>query len=104
MNPGSTPNVVVQNPTVRKVMGVILGVAAIVLPTIITFDMAADNVDFSSWTTPLMATLLFLSGLFGLTVTTPNVPSGRADDLEKYLSDPEFKSEEEVEVTAKHAE
>ena len=103
MNSELTPNIVVQNPVVRKVMGVILGTAAIILPAIIAFDGASDAVDFSSWTTPAMATLLFLSGVFGLAVTTPNVPTKKLESLDSYLDDPEFKTVEEVEYEPKHA-
>lgn len=70
-----TPNVVVQNPSVRKVANVILGVALIVFPAAIVLDGSTDALDFSAWTVPAMAVTSFLSGVFGLAVTTPNVPT-----------------------------
>lgn len=69
-----TPNVVVQNPSVRKVAGIVLGTALIVFPALIVLDVNAPGLDFSAWTTPGMAVTSFLAGVFGLAVTTPNVP------------------------------
>lgn len=71
-----TPNVVVQSPKVRKVAGVVIGVALIFFPALIVLDVNAPALDFSAWTTPGMAVTSFLAGVFGLAVTTPNVPRG----------------------------
>lgn len=72
--PSSTPNVVVQNPGVRKVANVILGVALIVFPAAAVLDGASVDLDFSQWLIPATAVTSFLAGVFGLAVTTPNVP------------------------------
>lgn len=69
-----TPNVVIQNPRVRKVAGVVIGAALIVLPAAIVLDANAPEIDFSTWTTPAMAVTSFLAGLFSIGVTVPNVP------------------------------
>lgn len=73
--PTQTPNVVVQNPAVRKVANVVLGVALIVFPAAIVLDASTDALDFSAWTVPAMAVTSFLAGIFGLSVTAPNVPA-----------------------------
>jgi len=69
-----TPNVVIANPRVRKVAGVVIGAALIVLPAAIVLDANAPEIDFSTWTTPAMAVTSFLAGLFSIGVTVPNVP------------------------------
>lgn len=71
-----TPNVVVQNPSVRKAANWVLGVALIVFPAAAVLD-ANSTLDFSSWLVPATAVTSFLAGVFGLAVTTPNVPRGR---------------------------
>lgn len=75
INPSVTPNVVVQNPLVRKVVGIALGVAALVLPIAGIIDQYAANLDWSAVLIPAGAITLFLGGTFGLTVTVPNIPS-----------------------------
>ena len=71
-----TPNVVVQNPTVRKVANVVLGTAGIVLSSAVVLDVASPAFDWTAITTPGLALYGFLAGVFGLAVTTPNVPRG----------------------------
>ena len=71
-----TPNVVVQNPRVRKVAGVVLGVASLVVSSLVVVDLASPAIELSAFTTPAAALVLFLGGTFGLGVTTPNVPRG----------------------------
>lgn len=73
--PAQTPNVVVSNPAVRKVANVVLGVALVVFPAAIVLDSSTDALDFTAWTVPAMAVTSFLAGIFGLSVTTPNVPT-----------------------------
>ena len=75
--PTETPNVVVQNPTVRKAAGIILGAVGIALGTVVV-DGAAPAFDLTEYTGPTTAGYLYLSSLFGLAVTVPNVPSPRA--------------------------
>lgn len=70
-----TPNIVVQNPAVRKVANWVIGVALIVFPAAAVLEANAPAVDFSAWLVPATAVTSFLAGLFGLAVTTPNVPS-----------------------------
>lgn len=72
-----TPNVVVQNPHVRKVANIILGAALIVFPAAAVLDGASADLDFSQWLIPATAVTSFLAGVFGLAVTAPNVPSDK---------------------------
>lgn len=72
--PTLTPNVVIGNPSVRRVANLVIGTLAIIVPTAVVVDLAAPEFDISQYTTPAMAGLLFLAGLFGLSVTTPNIP------------------------------
>lgn len=75
VNPASeTPNVVIANPRVRRVANIVIGTAAIIVPTAVVVDLASPAFDISAYTTPAMAGLLFVAGLFGVAVTTPNVP------------------------------
>ena len=70
----TTPNVVVQNPKVRKVAGWVIGTALIVFPALAVFDARAEFVDMTMWLDPTIQTVSFLGGVFGLAVTVPNVP------------------------------
>lgn len=70
----ATPNVVVQNPRVRFVAGIVLGVASLVVSSAVVVDVTSPAFDLSAVTTPASALVLFLGGVFGLGVTTPNVP------------------------------
>jgi len=70
-----TPNVVLQNPVVRKVLNYGLGIAALVLPIATLIDGALDNVD---WSEPLQVAsqiALFLTGALAVGVTAQNIPS-----------------------------
>jgi hypothetical protein len=75
--PTETPNVVVQNPTVRKVANIVLGTALVLFPAASILDVTSPALDFSEWLIPATAVTSFLAGVFGLAVTTPNVPSGK---------------------------
>lgn len=71
-----TPNVIIKNPATRRRVGVALylvagfaGLASFVLAGV---DLNGIDVDF--WVTKVTGGVSILSALFGLTVTTPNVP------------------------------
>ncbi|HWU29819.1 MAG TPA: hypothetical protein VN041_12130 [Microbacterium sp.] len=70
----ATPNVVVQNPTVRRIAGIVLGVASLLTSAAIVIDGSSPAFDISAITTPAGALVLFLAGAFQVGVTTPNVP------------------------------
>jgi len=72
-----TPNVVVKNPTVRVVAGIVLGAVGLILGTAVVVDASLPEVDITAWTDPIMAGYIYLSSAFGLAVTVPNVPVKR---------------------------
>lgn len=69
-----TPNVVVENPTVRKVAGNTLGVASLVLAIATLVDGAIPDIDYANITGPAAVIIAGLFGIFQLGVTSPNVP------------------------------
>jgi hypothetical protein len=73
--PSTTPNVVVGNPHVRKVANVVLGTASIIVAGAIVLDGSSPAFEWSAWTGPASALVLFLAGVFQVAVTTPNVPT-----------------------------
>lgn len=77
IEPSQTPNVVVSDPRVRKVANIVLGAALVIFPTAAVLDGASAELDFSTWLVPATAVTSFLAGIFGLAVTTPNVPTKR---------------------------
>ncbi|KQQ65691.1 hypothetical protein [Microbacterium sp. Leaf320] len=83
--PTETPNVVVQNPTVRKTAGIVLGAVGIALGTVVVVDGAAPAFDLTEYTGPITAGYLYLSSLFGLAVTVPNVPASPRSLLRRDL-------------------
>ena len=72
--PSETPNVVVHNPRVRKVVNWVLGIALIVFPAAGVLDASSPELDFSTWLIPASAVTSFLAGVFGLSVISPNIP------------------------------
>jgi hypothetical protein len=72
--PDETPNVVVQNPAVRRVANAVIGVTGLVLGSVIVADLASPAFDLSVYTDPISAVYLYLASGFGLGVTLPNVP------------------------------
>lgn len=68
-----TPNVVLENPNVRRGLNWVVGTAAIVVPALAIVD-ATSAADFSSWLPAATGVTSFLAGLLGLTVTVPNIP------------------------------
>lgn len=73
-NPANTPNVVISNPKVRQITNVVLGVAGTILTLAVIVDLAIPEIDYSFITTPATQIVLGVAALFGLAVTTPNVP------------------------------
>jgi hypothetical protein len=79
--PSDTPNVVVSNPTARKVIGAALytlallsGIASIVLG--FWPELASIEPDPSRVIATVNAIVSLLAGAFGFVVTIPNVPKG----------------------------
>jgi hypothetical protein len=77
--PSLTPNVVVANPHVRKVMNVVLGITALILPILGIVDAGAEGFSFGAWL-PIAAQIdLFLIGAFNLGVINQNIPTATFD-------------------------
>lgn len=72
--PAETPNVVIANPTVRKIAGNTLGVAGLVLSIATLVDGAIQQIDYGHITGPAAVIIAGLFGIFQLGVTSPNVP------------------------------
>lgn len=75
--PTETPNVIVQNPVVRKVVGNVLGGATLALSIATLVDGAIEQISYSDITGPAAIIVAGLFGIFQLTVTSPNVPTGK---------------------------
>jgi hypothetical protein len=72
--PSETPNVVVSNPVVRKVVGNTLGVASLLLAIATLVDGAIAEIDYGFIWGPAAVIITGLFGIFQLSVTSPNVP------------------------------
>lgn len=73
--PNYTPNVIVQNPVVRKVVGNVLAGATLVLSLATLVDTAIAELDYAQFTGPAAVIIAGVFGIFQLTVTSPNVPT-----------------------------
>ena len=73
--PTPTPNVIVQNPAVRKVVGNVLGVASVALAIATLVDSAIPALEYGFVTGPAAVIIAGLLGIFQLGVTSPNVPT-----------------------------
>lgn len=72
--PSETPNVVIADPRVRKVATATIATAGIIIGAASALDLASPELDWSTFTGPAAAVTLFLAGVFGVSVTLPNVP------------------------------
>ena len=72
--PSNTPNVVVENPNVRRVANIALGVVGLLVGTAIVVDGSSPAFDISDYTNPISAGYVYLSSAFGFIVTIPNIP------------------------------
>lgn len=72
--PSVTPNVIVSDPRVRKIVGNILGVSSLVLSVATLVDGAIPELDYANVTGPAAVIIAGLFGIFQLGVTSPNVP------------------------------
>lgn len=76
--PNYTPNVVVQDPRVRKIVGNILAVAVIVLAVVTLVDTQVPAFDIGWVTVPAGGIIAGLFSIFQLAVTSPNIPQSDA--------------------------
>lgn len=73
--PTETPNVIVHNPLVRKVVGNTLAGASLLLAIATLVDGAITELDYGFVTGPAAVIIAGLFGIFQLGVTSPNVPT-----------------------------
>lgn len=71
----TTPNVVIENPTIRKVVGNALAVASLGLAIATLVDSAIAEIAYSNITGPAAVIIAGLFGIFQIGVTSPNVPA-----------------------------
>jgi len=74
-NTTTTPNVVVENPIVRKVVGNTLAGLTVVLAIAVLVDGAIAEISYGNITGPAGVIITGLFGIFQLGVTSPNVPT-----------------------------
>jgi len=70
----NTPNVVIENPHVRKIANMTLSVVGLVLSSAMVLDASIQTVDWSAYTSPAFALYGFLAATFGLAIISPNIP------------------------------
>lgn len=70
----NTPNVVITNPTARRIARTVLDIVGAVLVVTMAVDAATDAFTVSAVTTPLLAGWGAARAVFGLTVDNPNTP------------------------------
>lgn len=72
--PTDTPNVVIENPSIRKGLNVAVSTALVLVGTASVVDAASPAFDISAFTVPAMVGLTYIAAAFNLVVTLPNVP------------------------------
>lgn len=78
MSSSPTPNVVVENPAVRKAAQLVLSIVGLTLSSAMVLDNSIPGADWSAWTNPAFALYGFLAATFGLAIITPNIPNSPA--------------------------
>lgn len=73
--PTLTPNVRIENPQARKIIGNVLGWAVIALLILALVDVNIPAIDLDWFAIPAAAIVAGLQSLFQLLVTSPNVAS-----------------------------
>ena len=73
--PDLTPNVRIESPTARKIIGNIFGWATLGLLAVGVVDANITTVDWSGFTVPATGIVAGLFSLYQLTITSPNVPT-----------------------------
>lgn len=72
--PSQTPNVVIENPTARKVARTVLDGIGVLVGTIVVVDLASEAFDWVTYTTPVLAAWSYLRLAFGLGIDNRNTP------------------------------
>lgn len=73
--PHYTPNVRIEDPKVRKVVGDTIGWAGVTVTAATIVDAAIPAIDLAAYTVPAAAIILGFLSLFQTLITSPNVPS-----------------------------
>ena len=74
-NPSITPNVRIVDPSVRKLVGNILGWASVALTATVIVDQSIVELDLAFITVPAGLIITGFFGLYQLLITSPNVPT-----------------------------
>lgn len=72
--PSETPNVVVENPKVRKVLRSVIDAIGGLTFIAGAVDLASADLDFAAWTIPVMAAYTAARVVFGFAVDNTNTP------------------------------
>ena len=70
-----TPNVVIQNPTARKIARIVLDVIGAALVITMAVDASTPAFDLLAVTVPVLAGWTAARTVFGFAVDTPNTPT-----------------------------
>lgn len=73
--PSDTPNVVIENPTVRKALRTVLDTIGGLAFIAGAVDLVSPEIDLVSITVPVMAGYTAARVVFGFAVDTPNTPA-----------------------------
>ena len=74
MNPTQTPNVVIENPNIRKVVRSVIDAIGGLTFIATAVDAASDNIDIAAWTFPILAGYAAARVVFGFAVDNANTP------------------------------
>jgi len=70
----TTPNVVIDNPKIRRGVNDIISIAGIIVSLAVVVDIAIEPIDISAYTAPAAQILIGIASVFGIAVTRPNYP------------------------------
>lgn len=72
--PTQTPNVIIENPRVRKVTRTVIDVIGAAAFVAATVDLSSAQIDISAFTVPILAGYGAARSVFGFVVDNPNTP------------------------------
>lgn len=73
--PANTPNVRIESPRVRKVVGDTIGWAGVAITAATIVDQAVPELDIAFITIPASVIVLGFLSLFQTLITSPNIPT-----------------------------
>jgi hypothetical protein len=76
--PSETPNVVIENPKVRKIVRTVIDIIGALAFVAMVVDQSAPGFDISAITIPILAGYGALRSVFGFVVDNGNTPTGTA--------------------------